>query len=601
MTTPPPLRIRAAGATHPGRVRDNNEDCLLIEQNLGLFGVFDGMGGHHAGEVASATARDAVRDAVRDAKGATHFVEREALEAALQQASVVVHAESSRRKARRGMGTTAVLAQVGGTNTVTVAHVGDSRAYLLRDGRLQVLTADHTIVAELLARGALDPDEARTHPYRAVLSRNLGAAPETRPEFCHVQLQAGDRLLLCSDGLSTFASHRAIEQTLAGAGDPDTTAKELIELALKGGGGDNVTAVVIEAGRKEVPRRTQIIRTSGANAWWSQRDLFLQQAAARDIARSPICAVLSPGEAVDIVAGNLCEAIYRDLEQTTGIHVWTYAENLVAGWLAQDGDFAVVRDLLDRLASAADAVVEHIGATHFDMGALLGLAVPRALLVAELASGGMISKRLREVEAQIVEAQSALAASESFSENVTVPIDVPRADPPSPAVARCLDAALELALADARTHKRPREDGIVADCLERAHKAARDHGGQLDGMLAARELFGTCALGEPAIAPLLDALDRARLTHVSAVKRAPGDDACRAAALRRIATAHRMLCSSTARIVVDGGSSVTDRHREMLEQISLLRRKVADNERRIQTLEGRYKTQPGWAPPRGEA
>jgi hypothetical protein len=168
---------------------------------------------------------------------------------------------------------------------VVIAHVGDSRAYLWREGRLQTLTRDHTIVEELVDRGLLSADEAERHPYKNVLSRNLGAKPETRVDCLELELRPGDRLLLCSDGLYGYASADAI-QYLLGSGDaPEHVARDLIDLALRGGGGDNVSTLVIEA-PPAAPSSTQVVRTSGALAWWQKRQRFLQVASDRGLTRN---------------------------------------------------------------------------------------------------------------------------------------------------------------------------------------------------------------------------------------------------------------------------------------------------------------------------
>src|SRR5262249_35858121 len=149
----------------------------------------------------------------------------------------------------------------------------------------------------------------------------------------------GDRLLLCSDGLYGYASTDAIQYLLGSTDAPDHVAKDLVDLALKGGGGDNVTVVVLEAGAQVVARATQGLRTGAAIAWWSRRAIVLGEARNRGLASSPICGVLSPEEAIEIVAGNLCEAIFHDLEKSTGVNVWTYAENLAHGWFDQGGEW----------------------------------------------------------------------------------------------------------------------------------------------------------------------------------------------------------------------------------------------------------------------
>src|SRR5207237_2854229 len=142
-----------------------------------------------------------------------------------------------------------------------------------RGGRLQVLTRDHTIVEELVDRGMLSVEEAERHPYKNVLSRNLGAKPETRVDVTEVELTGGDRLLLCSDGLYGYASAEAI-QYLLGSGDATQhVARDLIDLALRGGGGDNVSVIVIEA-PSPPPSSTQVVRTRGAMAWWQRRERY---------------------------------------------------------------------------------------------------------------------------------------------------------------------------------------------------------------------------------------------------------------------------------------------------------------------------------------
>ena len=594
-----PVNLAAGGRTHPGQVRSNNEDCLMCATDLGVYGVFDGMGGHQAGEVASAMTRDTLHAAAEAAAAAGAPFGAKEVGLALDVASSAVCDEAERRRAQRGMGTTAVVCVVRDRHVI-VAHVGDSRAYLLRDGRMQQLTADHTIVAELVAKGALTEDEALTHPYRSVLSRNVGAKRTTTPDVFELDLAPGDRLLLCSDGLTGFASVGEIRRILSDAADPPSAAKELIDVALKGGGGDNVTAVILDAGAAPVPRRTQIIRTTGASQWHARRDAFLAAAREFGLASSPICAVLSPDEAVDIVAGNAFDAIYSDMEQTTGIHLWTFADNLASGWLDQAGDYAVLRDLLDVLGGSANRVIRDIAMDDPECAELLDVAVPRALIVAEMAVGAVVAKRLRVVESRIV-ALDTQTGSHTLADGVTVPVNVPRADPPSPEVRDCLDGAMATATERVRAESRPEEAGVVMDALQRAHRAAAEHAGQLDGASAARELFGTRSLGEPAIAPLLDALDRARMIHMRAVRSSSADKEVRAAAFRSIVTAHRLLCTSTAHMVVDAGRPLADKLRAAAQDVVALRERVGENEQQIQRLERRYSTQPGWAPKGGPA
>src|ERR1043165_6581437 len=208
--------LRVAGDSHIGKVRTTNEDALIVEPQLGLYAVLDGMGGANAGDVASQLARDTIRDFVLHRR--VTLAPRALMEEAIVAGSAAVFGEAHRHRERHGMGTTVVACLVVDPQQVVIAHVGDSRAYLWRDGRLQALTRDHTIVEELVERGLLTAEDAERHPYKNVLSRNLGAKPEARVDSLELALRPGDRLLLCSDGLYGYAAAEAI-QYLLGSGD----------------------------------------------------------------------------------------------------------------------------------------------------------------------------------------------------------------------------------------------------------------------------------------------------------------------------------------------------------------------------------------------
>jgi hypothetical protein len=271
---------------------------------------------------------------------------------------------------------------------------------------LQTLTRDHTIVEELVDRGLLSAEEAERHPYKNVLSRNLGSRPETKVDLVEIVLKPGDRLLLCSDGLYGYASAEAIQYILGSGDDPEHVARDLVDLALRGGGGDNVTAIVIEAGIAVVPRATMVLRTTGAGAWWARRDRFLAACHAAGIHRSPLCAVLAPDEAIAIVAGNFADAVYHDLEKVTGVNVWTFAENLAQGWLGQGGAWPPLRDLLDGLSRAADQVLAELRREDAGLAGLVEAAVARAMVTAETAVGGVLADRLRGLETELVKVES---------------------------------------------------------------------------------------------------------------------------------------------------------------------------------------------------
>jgi PPM family protein phosphatase len=581
--------LAAHGATHAGNVRETNEDCLLVEPELGLYAVLDGMGGARAGDVASHRARDAIVEYVRARRGkmAPHAL----LEAAIQAGSAAVHGEARRRRDRRGMGTTVVACLQVDPYNVIIGHVGDSRAYLLRDGRMQQLTRDHTIVAELLASNAIRPEEAVHHPYKSVLSRNLGAKPETRVDLLDLALAPGDRLLLCSDGLTGFAATDAVAQLLGGADEPEHVSGDLVELALRGGGGDNISVVVMESGRAPVPRGTQILRDSGATAWWQRRPLFLQAAAERGLAQSPICAVLSAQEATEIVAGNLCEAVYHDLQQSTGVSVWTYAENLGNGWLDQGGPYPALRDLLDILRGAAGAVIADIAASGAPFATALEASVTRSLVVAEMAVGTVLADRLRAVEAELVRVHTSRAPTETgtFTEQVTIPyMKAVRVDPPGPEVAACLEQAQVRARADLATLE-PRPG--AADCIDSAHRIALEPTGDAGAAMAARELYGVRTLEEASVAPLLDAMDQARAVHLHVLRGLEVGAAVKAAALRRLAGAHQALYASVAGLVVEAGHPISDDLHRAVERTAALRNRAGDGEARLAELERSFVTQ----------
>ena len=230
-------------ATDVGRRRPRNEDAYLLLPEAGLFAVADGMGGHAAGDVASAMAIAAVAafagDAAVNASGLAEMV---------RTANRSIHNRSAAEPEKAGMGTTlTVLALAKGDNTFLLAHVGDSRAYLLRDGQLRQLTRDHTWVQMQVEAGLLSPQQARVHPRANVITRSLGVEAAVEPDLELGTLHDGDLLMLCSDGLtgmlddSEIAGLMQVEHSLA------QVAADLIDAANMRGGTDNITVVLIRA------------------------------------------------------------------------------------------------------------------------------------------------------------------------------------------------------------------------------------------------------------------------------------------------------------------------------------------------------------------
>ncbi|KRT62807.1 MAG: PTC1, protein serine/threonine phosphatase [Chloroflexi bacterium CSP1-4] len=233
------ITITAAGTTDRGRVRPTNEDAFAVAPPL--YVVADGMGGHRGGEVAARLAVTTI--ALRAPELAA--ADGDALAAALREANRIILDAAGEDDALRGMATTCTAALVRG-RVARIAHVGDSRAYLWRAGTLTQLTADHSVVAELVREGYLSPEEAAHHPRRNVILRALGHVPDLDVDSAEVVLDAGDRLLLCSDGLTNELDDGEIADVLGADAHAQGTADRLVGLANAAGGADNVTVIVID-------------------------------------------------------------------------------------------------------------------------------------------------------------------------------------------------------------------------------------------------------------------------------------------------------------------------------------------------------------------
>jgi serine/threonine protein phosphatase PrpC len=233
---------RHAGKTDPGKKRRRNEDSYVIDPPL--FAVADGMGGAQAGEVASQLAAAALRDG----NGGGGDAEAQ-LVSLIQEANRRVWQRANEDAAASGMGTTVTAAIVDPDGRVTFGHVGDSRAYVLRGEKLEQLTEDHSLVAELVRRGELSPEEAESHPQRSVITRALGTDPDVDVDTFSVQAVAGDVFLICSDGLSSMIDDETMRSAIAdNRADLDGAARALVNAANRGGGEDNITAILFEVG-----------------------------------------------------------------------------------------------------------------------------------------------------------------------------------------------------------------------------------------------------------------------------------------------------------------------------------------------------------------
>jgi serine/threonine protein phosphatase PrpC len=231
--------IASSAHTDTGRRRRRNEDAFVCEPPL--FAVADGMGGAQAGEVASRLAADSLRE--QELGGLSSLEQTVEL---IREANRRIYAYSSENSSARGMGTTMTVALVEG-GVVTIGHVGDSRAYLLRDDKLTQLTQDHSLVAELVRSGRLSPKEAESHPRRSVITRALGTESDVEIDVFSLRAQDGDLFLLCSDGLTSMVSDEEIARLLVAArADLDDSGSKLVAAANQAGGEDNITVVLFE-------------------------------------------------------------------------------------------------------------------------------------------------------------------------------------------------------------------------------------------------------------------------------------------------------------------------------------------------------------------
>jgi protein phosphatase len=234
------LSLRFAAGSHKGMIREGNEDSGYAGPRL--LAIADGMGGQAAGEVASSEVISTIVALDDDVPGSDILT---SLGTAVQRANDQLRQMVEEDPSLEGMGTT-LTALLWTGQRLGMVHVGDSRAYLLRDGVLTQITQDHTWVQRLVDEGRITEEEAGTHPQRSLLMRALGSGDHVEPDLSIREVRAGDRYLICSDGLSGVVSHQTLEDTLASYQGPQETVQELIQLALRGGGPDNITVIVAD-------------------------------------------------------------------------------------------------------------------------------------------------------------------------------------------------------------------------------------------------------------------------------------------------------------------------------------------------------------------
>jgi PPM family protein phosphatase len=256
------LRVaEEAYRTDTGRQRQANEDALFARSPL--FAVADGMGGAQAGEVASQIATEALEESAPDDEAPELYLQR-----VLEGANERIHGIAQKDASTSGMGTTLTAALIR-DDEISIAHVGDSRAYLYRDGELRRLTSDHSLVEELRRQGRLTDEQAEEHPQRSIITRALGPEPVVEVDTMTYQLRPGDVILLCSDGLTTMVGESRIAETLATAPDLETAVAKLVDEANARGGRDNITVVAFrleEAGVEVADSQATLIGPTAEEA-----------------------------------------------------------------------------------------------------------------------------------------------------------------------------------------------------------------------------------------------------------------------------------------------------------------------------------------------
>jgi PPM family protein phosphatase len=241
-------KVQAAASTSTGRVRTGNEDSFGCRTDYGIYVVCDGMGGAAGGEVASRMTVETLLRRMTEGEGEGFQERRERLQAAIAEANRAVLERADRDPGLSGMGTTLVallLDSPAGPQRALVTHAGDSRCYRMRSGKLERITQDHSLVDEQIRLGNMTAEEAERSPFRSVITRAIGTQPSVNEESLELAVEAGDRFLLCSDGLTREVSEETIAQILGDGEDLERTAGALVDAANEHGGRDNVTCVVV--------------------------------------------------------------------------------------------------------------------------------------------------------------------------------------------------------------------------------------------------------------------------------------------------------------------------------------------------------------------
>ena len=260
------MHIKSSGLTDVGLKREGNEDSFSIDDALRLYIVADGMGGHLAGEVASQVAVDTIarsykkwirediaEDELYGAYDQSLTLHGNYILSSIRAANRIIHEMSLAHEKYHGMGTTVVILVVTPT-LIIAANAGDSRIYLVRNGRIERLSRDHTIVSEQVERGVMTPEEAEISPLKHVLTRNLGSSVDVEPDVFEIEPNNNDRFILCTDGLTDLVNDREILEMTEQENDPEILCRQFVEKALQRGGHDNTTVVSLNVTDVVMPK-----------------------------------------------------------------------------------------------------------------------------------------------------------------------------------------------------------------------------------------------------------------------------------------------------------------------------------------------------------
>ena len=416
-----PLNTEAFGLTDVGRKRQHNEDSMLVDSSLGLFIVADGMGGHAAGEVASARATEVVRQHItsnrhllKDLSANPSQESRSAaqalMEVAIQRACSDIYRMAQTDTSKRGMGTTFVCLGVSGNKGV-IGHVGDSRVYLVRHGQCHRLTEDHTLVAAQLKAGTITKEQAATSQYRNVITRAVGIQDSVQVDTLIVDLFPGDLFLLCSDGLHGYLDDDEILPLVQG-GTPTDLPKKFVDLANERGGKDNITAVVVkvtgegalEAETSEAQSRMEALRKIPLfrHLTYKEQTAVLSIASTRTFpAGREIVVEGQPGEELFVVIRG------RVVIEKNGVEI---AELRPGGHFGEMG-------LIDNAPrSATVRSVEPTRTMVISRSDLMGLMKRESILAVKMLWSfvQVLSDRLRATNSELSEARQELAVAQAI-------------------------------------------------------------------------------------------------------------------------------------------------------------------------------------------